>query len=124
MQRLPQRRLSGIRPSWHRPGVLWLVSADLAHTHLKSGPYGYCPCAEPFDAACGRWAQGAGLEALQEARRHQGAGAMSCGFTGLVALQGGLPSSYKGEVYARAHPTYYGMRRGLKGSKGFLLRSS
>ena len=33
-----------------------LVSSDLAHTHLASGPYGYSPAAEPFDLAVGRWA--------------------------------------------------------------------
>lgn len=36
---------------------------------------------------------------------------MSCGFTGLVALQGALLGrSWRGEVLANEHPTYYGMR--------------
>ncbi|CAK8998059.1 unnamed protein product [Durusdinium trenchii] len=56
--------------------VLWLVSADLAHTHLQSGPYGYCPCAEPYDQACSQWAAAGGsqssMRALSEARRLQG----------------------------------------------------
>lgn len=29
--------------------VVVIISADLAHTHLKSGPYGYSDAAEPFD---------------------------------------------------------------------------
>ena len=29
--------------------VLVVVSADLAHTHLASGPYGYSNASEPFD---------------------------------------------------------------------------
>lgn len=45
----------------------------------------------------------------------QGQGAMSCGFTGLVTLQGFLrSSSWSGEVLANAHPTYYGMRLGWR----------
>lgn len=38
----------------HRVAVL--ISSDLAHTHLASGPYGYSPAAAPFDAAVGQWA--------------------------------------------------------------------
>lgn len=91
--------------------VLWLVSADLAHTHLKTGPYGYCPCAQPYDDACSKWAAAGGsLEALQDAKEYQRKGAMSCGFTGLVALQGFLKAAgWKGTVLANEHPTYYGM---------------
>lgn len=29
--------------------VVVITSADLAHTHLKSGPYGYSDAAKPFD---------------------------------------------------------------------------
>ena len=29
--------------------VAVVISADLAHTHLKSGPYGYSNASEPFD---------------------------------------------------------------------------
>ena len=47
----------------------------------------------------------------------RGAGAMSCGFTGLVALQGALShaSQWAGELWANAHPTYYGMPLGDDG---------
>ncbi len=36
LERLPQK-------------IAVIVSADLAHTHEASGPYGYSPAAEPFD---------------------------------------------------------------------------
>ena len=29
--------------------VVVVISADLAHTHLSSGPYGYSNTSEPFD---------------------------------------------------------------------------
>ena len=29
--------------------VVVVISADLAHTHLSSGPYGYSNASEPFD---------------------------------------------------------------------------
>ena len=29
--------------------IVVIVSADLAHTHLASGPYGYSNTSEPFD---------------------------------------------------------------------------
>ena len=29
--------------------VAVVISADLAHTHLKTGPYGYSNASEPFD---------------------------------------------------------------------------
>ena len=29
--------------------VVVIISADLAHTHLKDGPYGYSNASEPFD---------------------------------------------------------------------------
>ncbi|CAE7221091.1 unnamed protein product [Symbiodinium natans] len=102
--------------------VVWIVSADLAHTRLASGPYGFCPCAQPFDNAVLRWAkdvpsQSAAEALLQEARRWQREGAASCGFTGLVAAQGamaqlsanGTAVPWAGEVLAYGHPTYYGM---------------
>ena len=32
-----------------RQRVVVIISADLAHTHDKNGPYGFSPSAEPFD---------------------------------------------------------------------------
>lgn len=36
------------------------------------GPYGHCPCAQPYDDACGEWAStGGSIEALRKAREYQ-----------------------------------------------------
>ena len=88
-----------------------LISSDLAHTHLASGPYGYCPCAEPFDRDVNRWAETQNADALLvDAARQQQLGAMSCGFTGLVMLQGLLAQAkFTSKSLANFHPTYYGM---------------
>eukprot|EP01062_Namystynia_karyoxenos_P081247 TRINITY_DN888_c1_g1_i1.p1 TRINITY_DN888_c1_g1~~TRINITY_DN888_c1_g1_i1.p1 ORF type:complete len:330 (+),score=91.99 TRINITY_DN888_c1_g1_i1:69-992(+) len=94
----------------------FLVSSDLAHTHLRDGPYGYCSCAEPYDQAVGRWAATQNSSALlSDAAGMQRIGAMSCGFTGLVMLEGMLQEAreagvkWESEMLANFHPTYYGM---------------
>uniref|UniRef100_A0A0G4FX68 Extradiol ring-cleavage dioxygenase class III enzyme subunit B domain-containing protein n=1 Tax=Chromera velia CCMP2878 TaxID=1169474 RepID=A0A0G4FX68_9ALVE len=119
--------------------VLWVVSADLAHTHLSEGPYGLSEFAQPFDRAVEEWAEGGGRQKLLgEAAELHNAGAAACGFTGLVLLQGMFDRvcssvtrsdnqiSEKGErdsaclstsgatewesrVLGNFHPTYYGM---------------
>ena len=88
-----------------------IISSDLAHTHLASGPYGYCPCAEPYDQAVGKWAREQSRSALlEDAAKQQGLGAMSCGFTGLVLLEGVLAKAqWRSQNLANFHPTYYGM---------------
>eukprot|EP01065_Artemidia_motanka_P019399 TRINITY_DN23030_c0_g1_i1.p1 TRINITY_DN23030_c0_g1~~TRINITY_DN23030_c0_g1_i1.p1 ORF type:complete len:307 (+),score=53.92 TRINITY_DN23030_c0_g1_i1:67-987(+) len=96
--------------------VAVVISSDLAHTHLASGPYGYCPCAEPYDQAVGRWARDMDAAALlRDAAQEQLRGAMSCGFTGMVMLQGLIAAAqttdvhWSSHMYADYHPTYYGM---------------
>ena len=37
--------------------VAVVISSDLAHTHLASGPYGFDEAAVPFDLAIGDWAR-------------------------------------------------------------------
>ena len=32
--------------------IVIIISADLAHTHQASGPYGYSNASEPFDMVC------------------------------------------------------------------------
>merc|ERR1719265_170821 len=95
--------------------VAWVVSSDLAHTHLASGPYGYCPCAQPFDEAVHRWLTTLNGSALTiDATEEQKQGADSCGFTGLVLLEGAIAATkqsyaWRSELWAIEHPTYYGM---------------
>ena len=64
--------------------VLVLVSSDLAHTHLESGPYGYSNASEPFDQAIGRWLENPkkDAESLLVTARNLEDRALSCGFTG------------------------------------------
>lgn len=100
--------------------VLFLVSADLAHTHLSNGPYGYCPCAESFDQYCGKWVRTLNASYLIDgAAAEQSNGALSCGFVGFVTLQGMMDADqskssnssalWTSELRANYHPTYYGM---------------
>ena len=99
--------------------VAVLVSSDLAHTHLASGPYGYSASAEPFDEAIGAWASTLADAPLLESARSLVADALSCGYTGLVMLHGLLTRSVafgrdrwrpmRAGPFALAHPTYYGM---------------
>eukprot|EP00118_Oscarella_pearsei_P003893 m.16192 g.16192 ORF g.16192 m.16192 type:complete len:338 (+) comp26774_c0_seq2:831-1844(+) len=106
-----------------------IISGDLAHTHLKSGPYGYSPSAEPFDEACGLWADTLNGDYLTKVAAEYVDKALSCGYTGFVMLQGLLSSGYEASLqvhflqvvlslcrgtwapilYANYHPSYYGM---------------
>ena len=99
--------------------VYWIVSADLAHTHSAEGPYGYSEAAQVLDDAIDKWVQATDpnlrkMHLVEEAALVQDRG-MSCGFTGLVLLQGAfdrdeeLGFSWQGDLRANCHPTYYGM---------------
>ena len=99
--------------------VAVLISSDLAHTHLSSGPYGYSEAAEPFDLAIGQWGLTLEDRPLLDTAKSLVASALSCGYTGLVMLHGMLTRSkmakdkawqpMKGGPFALEHPTYYGM---------------
>lgn len=96
------------------PGrVAWVVSSDLAHTHRVDGPYGFCDCAAPFDSAVSRWMTSLDSEALEEATKQERAGAKSCGYTGLLMLDGALSElgrdNWQSSMLAVEAPTYYGM---------------
>ena len=99
--------------------VAVLISSDLAHTHLASGPYGYSEAAVPFDLAIGQWGSTLEDRPLLDTAKSLVASALSCGYTGLVMLHGMLTRSkmakdnpwqpMKGGPFALEHPTYYGM---------------
>ncbi|KAL5004934.1 hypothetical protein ScPMuIL_018390 [Solemya velum] len=93
--------------------VIIVISADLAHTHSKDGPYGYSNTSEPFDRACGLWAQTLDGSSLLVTAAGYVDRALSCGFTGLVMLHGALSqeglSSWNPKLFAIHHPSYYGM---------------
>jgi len=95
LEQLPQR-------------VAVVVSADLAHTSLECGPYGYSPTAKPFDEACGKWAATLDPEPLLITAASLVDEALSCGYTGLVLLHGILErrrAEWKPELLANYHPT-------------------
>eukprot|EP00041_Stephanoeca_diplocostata_P026482 m.715272 g.715272 ORF g.715272 m.715272 type:complete len:332 (-) comp22978_c0_seq12:2905-3900(-) len=98
--------------------VAVVVSADLAHTHQASGPYGFSPAAKPFDTACARWGATLDANALLQTAAHYVDDALSCGFTGLVFLHGLITNTtaashgriqFAPTLSAYAAPTYYGM---------------
>ena len=70
--------------------VVVVISADLAHTHLASGPYGYSNASEPFDQAVGSWARSLDPAPLLVSAAELVDRALSCGYTGLVMLHGML----------------------------------
>merc|ERR1712130_415352 len=97
-----------------------MISSDLAHTHTADVmPYGNCSCAEPFDLAVGNWISTMDpYYLLDKASYEQSIGAMSCGYTGLVLLEGMFNASsysdnigdiWNSQLLANYHPTYYGM---------------
>ena len=92
--------------------IVMIISADLAHTHLKSGPYGFSTAAEPFDKACGAWVTTQDSDKLLTVAASYVDKALSCGFTGLVMLNGMLnasPGDWQSQLLANFHPSYYGM---------------
>ncbi len=89
--------------------VVVIISGDLAHTHQETGPYGYSEDAEKFDASFSRWVEGesdAFFEMISLTNT-----ALSCGFTGIMMLQGILEDKEVKErvLLENLHPTYYGM---------------
>eukprot|EP01083_Nonionella_stella_P311548 1111259_1 len=109
--------------------IFVIISADLAHTHTANiMPYGNCSCAEPYDVAIGDWISTMnGQYLLDKASHEQSIGAMSCGYTGFVLLQGMFKGSvenhgilkhkdihdvWRSILLANYHPSYYGMAVG------------
>ena len=92
--------------------VVLIVSADLAHTHTSTGPYGFSPAAQPFDDCCAEWARTLfGPPLLEEAKTLLN-DAKSCGYLGLVMLHGVLSQrseAWDCSLHSISHPTYYGM---------------
>ncbi|KAG2434266.1 hypothetical protein HXX76_007991 [Chlamydomonas incerta] len=92
--------------------VAVVVSGDLAHTWSADGPYGFSEHAAKFDAAVQDWARQLDRDALiKVAAKHVGE-AKSCGFPGLVALQGVIdsvkPDNLHSILLEYGHPLYYG----------------
>ncbi|GFR47862.1 hypothetical protein Agub_g9671 [Astrephomene gubernaculifera] len=90
-----------------------LVSGDLAHTWDSAGPYGFSEQAAQFDAAVLQWARDLDRDALLKAAAKSVGEAKSCGFPGMVVLQGILdqvkPDNMHSVLLEYGHPSYYGM---------------
>ncbi len=92
--------------------VFILISADMAHTYQKDGPYGIHPSAQPFDDEVEKWAKTLEKKYLVEKAGPMLYTALACGYTGFVfvdELMRSLQVKVKPEVLCNEHPTYYGM---------------
>lgn len=95
--------------------VVIAVSTDLAHKFEPWGPFGYNAKSAAFDAAMGEWASTLNADALLKVGAALEEEVYSCGYLGLVALQGVINASscngstWNSRLLANEHPTYYGM---------------
>ncbi|KAG7338091.1 hypothetical protein IV203_016981 [Nitzschia inconspicua] len=110
-----------------------VVSGDLAHTHLTSGPYGYSNTSLAYDAAIDAWLNSSdsanpchpnAQTALLELARSLQPAALSCGFTGYVLWHGMMQcqdstaqsqdhTHFRSKLLGLGNVTYYGMCSGL-----------
>ncbi|GLI68435.1 hypothetical protein VaNZ11_012851 [Volvox africanus] len=90
-----------------------VVSGDLAHTWDPEGPYGFSVHAERFDTAVLQWARNLDRDALLKTAAKNVLEAKSCGFPGMVILQGLMdhvkPDNMHSVLLEYGHPSYYGM---------------
>lgn len=93
--------------------IVVVISADLAHKHLASGPFGYSNESDAFDKACGEWVIELSANALLVTAAAVVDEVYSCGYTGLVMLHGMLAhvglAEWTTQLLANYHPSYYGM---------------
>ena len=116
--------------------VVVLISADGGHAHIKvetqhrepcsagcarclmricpqDGPYGFHKHAEKYDELSCKWAGTLSLDVLTRQAAAYVPEAKTCGYTGLVLLQGLLTQlgleHWVPKCLASEHPDYYGM---------------
>ena len=92
------------------PGAVSIVvSADMAHTHDATGPYGFHESADAFDHLVQQWAQKPTRGGLNELLALQPT-AKACGMAGMCVLQSIFESANLTCAHtAYAAPTYFGM---------------
>ena len=81
---------------------------------LQDGPFGYSAAAESYDKIAGHWASSLNGSLLTKQASQYVDEAKTCGFTGLVMLQGllqalGGSAGWSADCLANFHPTYFGM---------------
>lgn len=90
--------------------VVVIISADLAHTHLKEGPYGFNIAAASFDDLIGLWAGTLDESILLKKVIPKLDKAKVCGYVGFVMLQGMIGKmKFQPKLHINKAPTYYGM---------------
>lgn len=96
-----------------KENIVVVISADLAHKHSASGPFGYSNQSDRFDKACGEWVVELSPDALLVTAAAIVDEVYSCGYTGLVTLHGILAqiglTEWTTQLLANYHPSYYGM---------------
>jgi len=90
--------------------VIIVISADLAHTHMVNGPYGFHEDAAIFDSLIEKWVHKQNTSILTEEVSPLLDSALCCGYTGIIILDEILKKhTFKHSIHAYEHPTYYGM---------------
>ena len=90
--------------------VILIISADLAHTHMDKGPYGFHEDAAIFDSLIEKWVVRNNTKILTEEALPLLDNALCCGYTGIIILDEVLKKcTLRSNLIAYEHPTYYGM---------------
>jgi aromatic ring-opening dioxygenase LigB subunit len=90
--------------------VVLIISADLAHTHMNKGPYGFHEDAAIFDSLIEKWVIRNNTTILTEEALSLLDNALCCGYTGIIMLNEILKKcTLSSNLIAYEHPTYYGM---------------
>jgi aromatic ring-opening dioxygenase LigB subunit len=90
--------------------IVIIISADLAHTHQKKGPYGFDESAAIFDNLIGEWANTLNDKILLKQVISKLERAKVCGYIGFILLQGMLGKlEFTPKLVVNKAPTYYGM---------------
>ncbi|MHA1911330.1 MAG: hypothetical protein ACTSYA_06515 [Candidatus Kariarchaeaceae archaeon] len=93
--------------------VSLVISADLAHTHLKDGPYGYHPSADKLDQLVNEWVSSLEKELLFDKIYPLADTGLACGLAPITVFQGVIEASretsWTGNFVSYAKPTYFGM---------------
>lgn len=93
-----------------RKRVVFVASADHAHTHLKSGPYGYDPAGAEYDAAMARAFRYDDLAAVLQLDPSLVTAAKPDSLWQVAMLHGvARRAGLRAELLSYDAPTYYGM---------------
>lgn len=93
----------------HEQRVSIIMSADMAHTHDASGPYGFHESAAKFDYHVDYWIRSPRRDRLNQMLALQPTG-LACGMAGMCVLQVILERAHlQSQERTYAAPTYFGL---------------